>query len=173
MESIRNACGMKLVEPNSIYYGLDGHVRLAHEIGYALNDFCETDRQEILKGSYSCIYVRACFLKPILDAKEWIECMKSQIKKRRRIDAVTIVKRLKIKQPEFVDNLYRAFELKNENDYLDSFYKNEYIRKWISIEDRFRSKGIDVNPKDYPRGIAINLQLIEEYLDEEYGLPFN
>ena len=142
MESIRNACGMKLVEPNSIYYGLDGHVR-------------------------------ACFLKPILDAKEWIECMKSQIKKRRRIDAVTIVKRLKIKQPEFVDNLYRAFELKNENDYLDSFYKNEYIRKWISIEDRFRSKGIDVNPKDYPIGIAINLQLIEEYLDEEYGLPFN
>lgn len=41
MESIRNACGMKLVEPNSIYYGLDGHVRLAHEIGYALNDFCD------------------------------------------------------------------------------------------------------------------------------------
>lgn len=91
---------------------------------------------------------------------------KPQIKCR-RIDAVTIIKRLEIKQPEFVDNLYRAFELKNENDYFDSFYKNEYIRKWISIEDRFRSKGIDVNPKDYPRGVAVNLQLIEEYLDEQ------
>lgn len=36
---------------------------------------------------------------------------KPQIKCR-RIDAVTIIKRLEIKQPEFVDNLYRAFELK-------------------------------------------------------------
>ena len=82
MTRMYNAIGDKLINPHSIYSGRDGHERLAREFGYALNDFNEEGRQEILHGSYSAIYVRGCNLKPILDAKEWIRIMKQQIKER-------------------------------------------------------------------------------------------
>lgn len=78
--NMRLAALNHLLNPNSIYYGIEGHKRLAREIGYALNDFTEKERQEILHSSYSCIYVIGCNLKPILDAKEWIGILESQIK---------------------------------------------------------------------------------------------
>ena len=53
----------------------EGHLKLARETGFALNDFNETDQNEILQASYGAIYIKACCLKPILDSKEWIEMM--------------------------------------------------------------------------------------------------
>lgn len=76
MTKMRSAVGGHLNDPDSIYYGKDGYLRLARECGYALNDFDETGQREILSGSYGMIYVTGCDLKPILDAKEWIEEMK-------------------------------------------------------------------------------------------------
>lgn len=80
MNSMRNAIGDKLVNPDSVYYGENGHRRFARECGYALNDFDKEGQNEILHGSYSCIYVIGCNLKPILNAKEWIQILRSQIK---------------------------------------------------------------------------------------------
>lgn len=75
MNKMYNAIGDKLINPSSIYFGREGHVRLAREIGPALLDFSEKARKEIVHGSYSIIYVRCCNLKPILDAKEWQKIM--------------------------------------------------------------------------------------------------
>ena len=57
------------------YSGKDNHIKFAHETGYALNDFSEEAQNEILHSSYSIIYVRACNLRPLLNAKEWISEM--------------------------------------------------------------------------------------------------
>lgn len=81
MNAMRNAVGDKLVNPNSIYSGKTGHQRFARECGYALNDFDEAGREEIVHGSYSSIYVRCCNLRPILDAKEWINLLLSELKR--------------------------------------------------------------------------------------------
>lgn len=80
MDNIRNAAGTKLVESDGLYSGREGHIRFAHEVGYALNDFGVKEQDELLHSSYSNVYVRACFLKPILDAGEWIGLLQSQIK---------------------------------------------------------------------------------------------
>lgn len=77
MAKMRRAAGRHLNDPDNIYYGKDGHLRLARECGYALNDFNETGQREILSGSYGMIYVTGCVLKPILDVKEWIKEMKN------------------------------------------------------------------------------------------------
>ena len=73
------ALGAVMNNPCSIYFGIEGHKRLARECGYALNDFCESDRAGILSASYGKLYVKHCNLKPILDAKEWMELMMSQV----------------------------------------------------------------------------------------------
>ena len=80
LDQIDTEVGDKLVNPESIYSGREGHERFARECGYALNDFEESDRREILSASYGKLYVKHCCLKPILDAKEWITIMQSQIK---------------------------------------------------------------------------------------------
>jgi len=80
LSNMRNAIGDHLINPNSIYYGKEGNLRLARECGYALNDFNTEGQQEILRASYGSIYVIGCNLKPILDAKEWIKEMSKQIK---------------------------------------------------------------------------------------------
>lgn len=80
LNSLKNAIGDHLVNPNSIYYGKEGNLRLARECGHALNDFNKEGQQEILHSSYGAIYVIGCNLKPILDAKEWISEMSKQIK---------------------------------------------------------------------------------------------
>lgn len=76
----------RLINPNSIYYGIEGHKRLAREIGYALNDFSEKEQKKILHSSYSSIYVIGCNLKPLLDASEWIKILSSQIKEKDNIN---------------------------------------------------------------------------------------
>ena len=75
MHAVSNAIGDKLINPDGIYYGREGHLRLARECGYALNDFQGKDRSDILHSSYSVIYVKGCNLKPLLSAKEWAEEM--------------------------------------------------------------------------------------------------
>ena len=83
LSKMRNAIGDHLINPDSIYYGKEGNLRLARECGYALNDFTEDGQQEILHSSYSIIYVIGCHLKPILDAKQWTTEMSKQIKQTR------------------------------------------------------------------------------------------
>ena len=80
LNNMDNAIGTVLIDPNSIYYGREGHERFARECGYALNDFDEADQKEILAASYGKLYVKHCGLKPLMDAKEWIGIMQSQIK---------------------------------------------------------------------------------------------
>lgn len=80
LNKMRNAIGDHLINPDSVYYGKDGNLRLARECGYALNDFNNEGQQEILHSSYGMIYVIGCNLKPLLDAKEWINEMSKQIK---------------------------------------------------------------------------------------------
>jgi len=80
IQNMRNTIGDKLINPDSIYYGEEGHLRFARECGYALNDFDKDGQNEILHGSYSSIYVIGCNLKPILGAKEWIQILTNQIK---------------------------------------------------------------------------------------------
>ena len=80
LDNMDNAIGTLLIEPDGIYSGREGHERFARECGYALNDFCESDRTEIASASYGKLYVKHCNLKPILDAKEWINEMRSTMK---------------------------------------------------------------------------------------------
>lgn len=61
-----------LHDPGNMYYGRDGHLRLARECGYALDDFTDEAQKVILQGSYSIIYVTRCDLRPILGAAEWL-----------------------------------------------------------------------------------------------------
>ena len=82
MDNIRNAAGTKLIESDGLYSGREGHIRFAHDVGCALNDFDAKEQEELLHSSYSNVYVRVCFLKPILDAVEWIGSLQSQIKHR-------------------------------------------------------------------------------------------
>lgn len=85
MRNVRNALGTKLIEPEGIYAGREGHLRLARECGVALADFDEIGRNEILKGSYGSIYVIGCNLKPILNAGEWIDEMEKGAEQARRL----------------------------------------------------------------------------------------
>ena len=82
LDNMDNVMGTLLIEPDSIYSGREGHERFARECGYALNDFDESDRTEIASASYGKLYVKHCNLKPILDAKQWIRIMMTQVKYR-------------------------------------------------------------------------------------------
>ena len=71
LDRVHAAAGTKLIDGHPIYSGADGHRRLAREIGAALRDFTPAEQREVLTGSYSAVYVRACNLRPALDAGEW------------------------------------------------------------------------------------------------------
>ncbi len=79
LDNMDSAIRDLLINPDSMYYGRDGHERFARECGYALNDFDEKDRKEISSASYGKLYVKHCNLKPILNAKEWISIMSNQV----------------------------------------------------------------------------------------------
>lgn len=81
MREMRCAVIGHLINPDSIYFGREGHLRLARECGVALKDFDEAGQKSILSGSYGIIYVTGCNLKPILDAKEWIIEMENGMKR--------------------------------------------------------------------------------------------
>jgi hypothetical protein len=72
MSRILSAAGTKLIDGNPLYSGREGHLRLAREIGAALRDFSAKEQETIRSSSYSVIYVRSCYLQPILDARDWI-----------------------------------------------------------------------------------------------------
>ena len=48
LDDMDNAIGILLIEPDGIYFGKEGHERFSRECGYALNDFDESDRTEII-----------------------------------------------------------------------------------------------------------------------------
>ena len=79
MLAVRDALP-SLHSPDCLYYGRAGHLRLARECGCALDDFTDEGQKIILQNSYSTIYVTLCALKPILDASEWIDAMKSGLR---------------------------------------------------------------------------------------------
>lgn len=54
------------------YGGKDGHMRFAKACGIAVYDFGEYGEKNI-GSTYGAVYVIACGLKPILNAKEWID----------------------------------------------------------------------------------------------------
>lgn len=68
---MRSAIGVKLITPGGLYGGREGHLRLARECGFALNDFDAAGQKEIMTASYGTVYVTGCRLKPLLSAKEW------------------------------------------------------------------------------------------------------
>ena len=73
IHNMRQAASCVLLGDNLCYKGKEGHLRLAREVGYALNDFDEEAQNEIIHSSYSAIYVIGCDLKPLLSAKEWMD----------------------------------------------------------------------------------------------------
>lgn len=87
--------------------------------------------------------------------------------KTRRINVTRVISRLIVKYPEYVNGLYDAMKQKRQSGDLTAFYKNEYVKRWLSLEEQFRKHYIDVDSKDYPKGIAINLDFIEKYLDSK------
>ena len=70
--------------PGNLYYGRDGHLRLARECGYAMDDFTDEAQKVILQGSYTTIYVTRCGLRPILGAAEWLIEMQAGLRQRRQ-----------------------------------------------------------------------------------------
>lgn len=73
-----------LHDPGYLYYGREGHLRLARECGYALDDFTDDAQKVIFQGSYSIIYVTRCALQPILGASEWFREMQVGLRQRRQ-----------------------------------------------------------------------------------------
>lgn len=82
IDNMKNAGNISrlFLEPSGLYFGKEGHKRFAKESGYALNDFIEADQKEIPQILYGAVYVVKCNLKPLLDAREFISIMRSQIK---------------------------------------------------------------------------------------------
>lgn len=86
--------------------------------------------------------------------------------KMKRVNPEVIIDRLIVTRINFVKHLYDSLCMYEDD--LDALYKDKYIRKWISIEDALRSHGIDISPKDYPKGLAINIGLIRDYLTQYF-----
>lgn len=79
MTSVSNAAKRHCLDPDGLYYGVEGAKRLARECGPALLDFPDGERQ--IWSTYSGICVRAYDLKPPIDAKTWLTEMNVGIKK--------------------------------------------------------------------------------------------
>lgn len=84
----------------------------------------------------------------------------------KRVSPEVIVRRLITTRMNFIKHLYDSLSLYEDD--LDVLYDDKYVRKWISVENTFRSHGIDVSPKDYPKGLAINIGLIRNYLTQYF-----
>ena len=85
MRQLHKACTANghLIRPESLYeYTRADHMKFAREIGYGLQDFDVPGQKEILSSSYSVIYVRACQLRSLLNAQEWVQGLKDGDKKR-------------------------------------------------------------------------------------------
>lgn len=63
-----------------LYSGREGALRLAREYGYGLNDSPENERNEMIQSSYGYLCVRFYNLKPPINAKEWVNEIRTKIK---------------------------------------------------------------------------------------------
>ena len=61
-----------LMNPDCMYYGKQGALRLAREYGYGLAAWGEHEYNDEVGASYGKLLVRLSNLKPPIDAKEWI-----------------------------------------------------------------------------------------------------
>jgi len=64
-------------QPGGMYDGTGGAKRLAREIGFALSDFTNDEREirDLISRTYSCICVMVYHLKPPIDASVWAKEM--------------------------------------------------------------------------------------------------
>ena len=145
--NMRNAIGNKLIEPGT-YSEREGHLKLAREIGYALADFNDKEIKHIKASSYGGIYVIGCNLKPILDAKEWIEGL-TEGHKRAIENKVYNGEKLysQIKDLAEVDAYYDKIKLDFEDlkltdqeviEMLDEIIKDYKIKNIIDFKDKMK-----------------------------------
>ena len=147
IHNMRNAIGNKLIEPGT-YSEREGHLKLAREIGYALADFNDKEIKHIKASSYGGIYVIGCNLKPILDAKEWIEGL-TEGHKRAIENKVYNGEKLysQIKDLAEVDAYYNKIKLDFEDlkltdqeaiEMLDEIIKDYKIKNIIDFKDKMK-----------------------------------
>lgn len=140
MNNIKNALGNKLIEPDGMYEGKEGHLKLAKEVGYALADFNDKEIKHIIGSSYSSIYVIGCYLKPILDAKDWVAGLENGYKKAmdyRNYDGEKLYNQ--IKELAELDAYYAKIKLDFEDLQLT---KNETIGMLNEIIANYNIKNI-------------------------------
>ena len=83
MNAVRTAA-MPLCQPDGVYAGENGAMRLARECGPAMLDFGDYGEQSI-GSTYSGICVIAYGLKPPIDAKTWLKELRTGMEKARKI----------------------------------------------------------------------------------------
>lgn len=86
MRNTADAAGRHLND-GEYYGGKDGHMRFAKACGIAVHDFGEYGIKSI-GSTYGAVYVIACGLKPILNAKEWIDGIWQGIREAETIDEI-------------------------------------------------------------------------------------
>ena len=75
IHNMRQAASCVLLGDNLCYKGKEGHLRLAREVGYALNDFDEEAQNEIIHSSYKLrrkTHTLACGMKVAFSMKNYI-----------------------------------------------------------------------------------------------------
>lgn len=71
--------------PDGLYAGREGAMRLAREYGYGLADYPEKEAFDALGRSYGMICVIGYDLKPPLDAKDWVREVRKGMERRKEV----------------------------------------------------------------------------------------
>lgn len=74
MDDVSGAAYVHCAEPDGIYCGEEGAMRLGRECGYAIADF-RLDPRRAISATYSGICVRAYWLKPPISNDKWSEAV--------------------------------------------------------------------------------------------------
>jgi len=75
LEWMQNMAIQYLNNPNMFYYKRKGHLRMAREMGRALDHYDEEGRNVIISESYGMVYVVGCAennIEPIISEQEWL-----------------------------------------------------------------------------------------------------
>lgn len=80
MDDVSGAAYVHCVEPDGIYYGEEGAMRLGRECGYAIADF-RLDPRRAISATYSGICVRAYWLKPPISNDKWSKAVREGYEK--------------------------------------------------------------------------------------------
>lgn len=75
LEWMQNMAIRYLNNPNMFYYKRTGHLRMAREMGRALDHYDEEGRNVIISESYGMVYVVGCAennIEPIISEQEWL-----------------------------------------------------------------------------------------------------